>query len=113
MPDKPSPRPTLSWHAMLEQWASPRDAPAPQRSNFLYAQLEGIGISLANTASPFLAVFLARLGASNFEVGLLSAMPAFTGLVLAIALGRMLQRQRQIVPWYAWGRFLSIIAFTG
>jgi MFS family permease len=97
----------------LEQWASPRDAPPIQRRNFLFAQLEGVGISLANAASPFLAVFLARLGATNFQVGLLSAMPAFTGLVLAIALGRLLQRQRQIVPWYAWGRFLSIIAFAG
>src|SRR5205085_9797097 len=67
----------------------------------------------ANAASPFLPVFLARLGATNFQVGLLSALPAFAGLVLAIALGRLLQRQRQIVPWYAWARFLSIIAFAG
>ena len=103
----------MTWQLKLEQWASPRDAPPIQRRNFLFAQLEGIGISFANAASPFLAVFLARLGATNFQVGLLSAMPAFTGLVLAIALGRLLQRQRQIVPWYAWGRFLSIIAFAG
>lgn len=103
----------MSWHDALERWASPRDAPPLQRRNFLYAQLEGVGISLANAASPFLPVFLARLGATNFQVGLISAMPAFAGLVLAIALGRMLQRQRQIVPWYAWGRFLSIIAFGG
>ena len=48
-----------------DQWASPRDAPPIQRRNFLFAQLEGIGISLANAASPFLAVFLARLGASD------------------------------------------------
>jgi MFS family permease len=103
----------VNWQLTLEQWASPRDAPPLQRRNFLYAQLEGVGISLANAASPFLAVFVARLGATNFQVGLLSALPAFTGLLLALALGRLLQRQRQIIPWYAWGRFLSIIAFAG
>jgi hypothetical protein len=81
-----------------------------QRHNFRMVQLEGVGVAVANGAVPFLPVFLARLGASNFEVGLLSAMPAFTGLVLAIAVGRLLLSRRQVAPWYARSRFLSILA---
>ncbi len=74
-------------------------------------QLEGVGVALANAATPFLAVFLARLGASNFQVGLLSAMPAFTGLLLSVAVGGWLLSQPSVAPWYARGRFLSILAF--
>ena len=74
-------------------------------------QLEGAGVAFANAAAPFLPVFLARLGASNFEVGLLSAMPAFTGLLLSVAVGGWLLSQRSVAPWYARGRFLSILAF--
>ena len=74
-------------------------------------QLEGAGVALANAAAPFLPVFLVRLGASNFQVGLLSAMPAFTGLLLSVAVGGWLLSQRSAAPWYARGRFLSIMAF--
>ena len=74
-------------------------------------QLEGTGVALANGAAPFLPVFLARLGASNFQVGLLSAMPAFTGLLFSVAVGGWLLSQHSVAPWYARGRFLSILAF--
>jgi hypothetical protein len=37
-------------------------------------------------------------------VGLLTSMPAFTGLLLAIPVGRMLERQTNIVPWYSRAR---------
>ena len=102
----------MSWLLTMQRWAAPRDAAPLQQRNFLYVQLEGLGVSLANALTPFLPVFVARLGASNFEVGLLSSMPAFTGLVLAIAIGRLLQGQQKIVPWYAWARGLSILAFA-
>jgi len=74
-------------------------------------QLEGTGVALANAATPFLPVFLARLGASNFQVGLLSAMPAFTGLLLSVAVGGWLQSVRSVAPWYGRARFLSILAY--
>jgi hypothetical protein len=74
-------------------------------------QLEGTGVAVANAAAPFLPVFLARLGASNFQVGLLSAMPAFTGLLLSVVVGGWLLSQRSVVPWYARSRFLAILAF--
>jgi MFS family permease len=86
-----------------------------QKRNFRYVQIDGIGVSIANVAAPFLPVFLTRLGASNFQVGLLTSMPGITGLVLAILVGRFLQTRRNIVPWYSVARLLviSCYALTG
>ncbi len=92
--------------------AAPADVPTVQRDNFIYVQIDAIGIGLANAASPFLPVFLTRLGASNIEVGLLTAMPAATGLVLAIIVGNFLQKRRNIVPWFSGARLLVVSAYA-
>jgi hypothetical protein len=86
-----------------------------QKRNFRYVQIDAIGVSIANVAAPFLPVFLARLGASNFQVGLLSSMPGLTGLVLALLVGRFLQTRRNIVPWFSLSRLMviSCYALTG
>lgn len=86
-----------------------------QKQNYRNVQLDAIGVGLASAAAPFLPVFLARLGASNFQVGLLSSMPGLTGLILAILVGRFLQTRRNIVPWFSLSRLLvlSSYAFTG
>ncbi len=86
-----------------------------QKQNFRYVQIDAIGVSISNVAAPFLPVFLTRLGASNFQVGLLTSMPGVTGLVLAILVGRFLQTRRNIVPWYSLSRLLviSCYAMTG
>ena len=86
-----------------------------QKHNFRYVQIDAVGVSISNVAAPFLPVFLTRLGASNFQVGLLSSMPGVTGLLLAIFVGRFLQTRRNIVPWYSLSRLLVILcyAFTG
>lgn len=100
---------------ITERLGLPADLTAIQRRNFLNVQIDAIGVGIASAASPFLPVFLARLGASNFQVGLLTAMPAFTGLFLALLAGRLLQRQRQVVPWFSAARLLvlSSYALTG
>lgn len=86
-----------------------------QKRNFRNVQIDGVGVSISNVASPFLPVFLTRLGASNFQVGLLSSMPGVTGLLLAIFVGRFLQTRKNIVPWYSRSRLMVILcfAFTG
>src|SRR5512134_2214878 len=86
-----------------------------QKRNFRYVQIDAIGVSISNIAAPFLPVFLTRLGATNFQVGLLSSMPGMTGLVLAILVGRFLQTRSNIVPWYGLSRLMVILcyAFTG
>jgi len=95
------------------RWSTaPDDATPVQKQNFLKVQIDGIGIGLATSAAPFLPVFLTRLGASNFEVGLLTAMPAATGLFFAILVGRFLQSRRQVVPWYSGVRFLVVVCYA-
>jgi len=75
-------------------------------------QIDAIGVSISNVAAPFLPVFLTRLGASNFQVGLLSSMPGMTGLVLAMMVGRFLQTRRNIVPWYGVSRLMVILCYA-
>jgi len=86
-----------------------------QKRNFRYVQIDAVGVSISNVAAPFLPVFLTRLGASNFQVGLLTSMPGVTGLILAIIVGRFLQTRSNIVPWYSLSRLLviSCYALTG
>ena len=83
-----------------------------QKRNFRYVQIDAIGVSISNVAAPFLPVFLTRLGASNFQVGLLSSMPGVTGLILAIMVGRFLQTRTNIVPWYGLSRLLVILCYA-
>ena len=83
-----------------------------QKQNFRYVQIDAVGVSISNVAAPFLPVFLTRLGASNFQVGLLSSMPGMTGLLLAIMVGRFLQTRRDIVPWYSLSRLLVILCYA-
>jgi len=92
--------------------AAPAEASPVQKRNFLNVQVDAVGVGLASAAAPFLPVFLARLGATNTQVGLLTAMPAFTGLFLAIIIGRFLQRRRQVVPWFSAARLLNISAYA-
>ena len=83
-----------------------------QKRNFRYVQIDAIGVSISNVAAPFLPVFLTRLDASNFQVGLLSSMPGVTGLILAILVGRFLQTRTDIVPWYSLSRLLVILCYA-
>lgn len=92
--------------------AAPPEVSSAQRKNFINVQIDGIGVGLANAANPFLPVFLTYLGASNFQVGLLTAMPAMTGLVFALLVGRFLQTRRQIVPWFSIARLLVVASYA-
>ena len=83
-----------------------------QKLNFRYVQIDAVGVSISNVAAPFLPVFLTRLGATNFQVGLLSSMPGMTGLVLAILVGRFLQTRKNIGPWYSLSRLMVILCYA-
>jgi MFS family permease len=86
-----------------------------QQRNVRNVLIDGMGVALVQGVATFLSVFLVRLGASPFLVGLLTSMPALTGMILAIPVGRLLERQRDIVPWYSRVRVLvlSSYALTG
>lgn len=77
--------------------------------------VDGVGVGIVSGVATFLSVYLARLGASSVLVGLLTAMPAVTGALLAIPLGQFLGNRPNIIPWYARSRLwvLSSYAITG
>jgi hypothetical protein len=83
-----------------------------QKRNFRNVQIDGVGVSISNVSAPYLPVFLTRLGASNFQVGLLSSMPGMTGLFLALIVGRFLQTRKNVVPWYGLSRLLVILCYA-
>ena len=93
-------------------FASPPGLTPTQRKNFFYTQMDALGVGLVNGAAPFLAVFLTRLGGTNFQIGLLSAMPGFTGLFLGLVIGRFLQTRSNIVPWYSRARLIVFSCYT-
>lgn len=102
-----------NWYNQLSAMAiDPETSNEVQKRNFRYVQVDAIGVSISNVAAPFLPVFLTRLGATNFQVGLLSSMPGVTGLILALVVGRFLQTRKNVVPWYSVARLLVISCFT-
>jgi Major Facilitator Superfamily len=95
------------------RWSvAPPEVIGAQRKNFRYVQIDAIAIGLTSAAAPFLPVFLARLGATNLQIGLLTALPGFTGLILAVFIGRFLQNRRNIVPWFSASRLLVVSAYA-
>lgn len=98
--------------SIIKWFTEPRVGEDVNRKNFIFVQVDAVGIGLANAAAPFLPVFLARLGASNFQVGLLTSMPALTGLMLALVIGGYLQRKSNIVPWFGTARLLVVLSYA-
>lgn len=90
----------------------PQGLSETEKSNYRNVQIDAIGVGLANAAAPFLPVFLTHLNATSFQVGLLSSMPAITGLVLSIPLGRFLQKQSNIVKWFSIARLFVIMCYA-
>ncbi len=89
----------------------PRGSDAPS-SNVRNALMDGLAIGFASAANPFLPVLLTRLGATNFTVGLLTAMPAFAGFLFALPISRFLSRRRDVVRLFAVARFATILPFA-
>ncbi len=97
----------------LYRWfTKPNIGPEVKSKNVLFVQIDAVGIGLANAAAPFLPVFLTRSGASNLQVGLLTAMPAFTGLILAIIVGQFLQTRKNIIPYFSIARLLVVFSYA-
>lgn len=97
-------------HRLLSHWMPlGRDV---RSRNVRRVLIDGIGVGIAAAAAPYLPVFLARLGAENFAIGLLTSMPALAGLGFAIPIGQFLARRRNIVPWYSGARFLVILCYA-
>lgn len=100
---------------ILRWLTTPKNSPEIDPKNFMYVQVDAVGVGFVAAAATFLPIYLTRLGASSTQVGLLTSMPAVTGLLLAIPVGRFLQRRRHIVPWFSFSRLgvIACYALTG
>ena len=78
--------------------AATRPGPSTEIHNYRMMRGDSVAMGIISSVSPFLPVFLVRLGGSAFEVSLLTAIPAVSGFLLAIPVGQFLQGKRRIVP---------------
>jgi MFS family permease len=109
--DMALPPPTLSRrtpnqaikHAI--QQAGARLARLPYNERILYAETFFQAI-LASGVMAFVGVYLVRLGAPNWLVGLYSSLPALAVIVTAMPVASFVQRQRSLVATANWGRFV-------
>lgn len=101
-------RPLIS-RAELRALLHPTDVTERNVRNVL---IDGIGVGIVTGVSVFLPVFLARLGASSLLVGLITSLPALTGALFALPIGRFLERQRNIVIWYSGMRFWVLASYA-
>jgi hypothetical protein len=90
----------------------PATPPSIKQLNYAAIQADSVFLGIVSASGTFLPVFLLRLGANGTAIGLLTAIPALTALVVAIPFGRWLQRRRNIVPWYSRLRLAGWCAFA-
>ncbi len=98
----------------LQTWFQPKTAvPAALQPIFfhLYWDIAWFGILSGSTLS-FLSVYAARVGASAFEIGLLSAGPAVIGLLFTLPAGRWLQG-RPVGGAVFWSALLARLGYLG
>lgn len=89
----------------------PQSAPEMNRLNFRNVQIDAIGVGLSAALAPFLPVLLTRLGATTFQISMLTFMPAITGLILALPIGQFLETRKNIVPWFSFARLAVILSY--
>ena len=85
--------------------------PNEYRANFthLYLDIAWFGVLSGSTIN-FLNIYATRIGASGFQIGLISAMSAVVTLFLAIPSGRWLEK-RHIAPAMFWTSVLYRVGF--
>lgn len=88
----------------------PRSLGDLQRRNFINVQIDAVGVGIAAGAYPFVPVLMARLGASNMQVGLLASLPALAGLLLSVPLGRVLENKGSIVQTFSAARLTVFLS---
>ncbi len=71
----------------------------PGHRNAWYLVLEMFWASILGSVATFNAAFAIRLGADNFQVGLLTSIPAMIAVLVSIPAGQFLQKQARRTPW--------------
>jgi len=93
-------------------WAPPEASNPVRKRNYRAIRLDSAAMGVVNAASIFMPVFIVRLGGSNLEVSLLTALPALAGFLLAIPIGTFLQSRRNVVPWYSVSRGFAQLVYA-
>src|SRR5579859_3179616 len=106
------PLPIRAARACRSAWRYLRQQPySTYDQNERLLLIDAAGAGVINAVAVFLPVFLVRLGASNLQVGAVSALPAFMAVILALPMGGFLARLPRVVPWLAWARLLVWLSY--
>src|SRR4051794_25014439 len=89
----------------------PRPAPSTEIHNYRVMRRDSVAMGVIAAATTFLPVFVARLGGSAVDIGLLTAIPAVGAVLLAIPIGQYLQGRSRIVHWYSRSRMIAHLAY--
>lgn len=71
----------------------------PQDRNAWFLVLEMFWASILSSVAAFNAAFAIRLGAGNFEIGLLTSIPALMAVLVSIPAGNFLAKRTRRAPW--------------
>jgi len=86
--------------------------PADQTErNIYYLYTEIIFASVLSAVASFNGTYVLRLGGSNTLIGLLSSIPALLAVFAYLPSARILERQRNQMPWVAWSLFLARLGY--
>ena len=106
-PTEAGPRPTRSLTRLRTQLALKLGAPLTLLPNERVLCTEVIFQAITDAgAMSFLAVFLVRLGAPTWLVGLFSSLPALVTILSALPMGSFVQQQPSLVRTVNWGRLI-------
>lgn len=103
-----APRQIVDTLAMTSSITQPAETAAPlvleaateRNIRHLYGDIAGFGV-LSGTAVSFLAIYATRLGAANFQIGLLTAGPALVNLLITLPAGQWVAA-RKLAPVVFW-----------
>lgn len=79
--------------------------------NAWYLVVEIFWASILGSAGAFNAAYAIRLGADNFQVSLLSSIPALLAVIVSYPAGQFLQRKTRRTPWVLGSLFLNRFGF--
>jgi len=83
--------------------------------NYRFIMMDAAGLGIANSAAPFLNIFLVSLGATNTQIGILASLPALAGFLMVLFVGQFIQKKGHLTKWASisvWGTYSGYF-FTG
>jgi Na+/melibiose symporter-like transporter len=83
--------------------------------NYRFIMMDAAGIGVANSAAPFLNIFLVNLGATNTQIGILASLPALAGFIMVLFVGQFIQKKGNLTKWASISIWLTYSGyfFTG